>query len=501
MSRAYFSVVPARRRFALGTAMISVATVTACLFLWLVTQKASANQIPTAPDIVTVPEAPGSISGRITNEAGTPLAGIEITAYRTSPYYGWETARVISTTASGEYKLAILRTGNYRLFFHDRQGVYADEFYLNHSSLYHATDIPVVGNNVTDVNVVLAPAATITGSISVLNEVVPDYSYVTLYTQVEDSWFAVKQAMALTQTGEYSLPQVLAGVYRVCAYGYWDGEQFTGCYGGASLQQTTSFTVTTGESKADINIALGEGQFDGVISGTVTDDGQPVADIEVQLYQPYYYEYPLVPVEVLPGNHTDGTLLVTQKTDAQGQYTIGGLVDGTYRVVFVDPTETYATNSYADKPWWLSTDYLTIENGATISNVNASLLRAGRIRGNVHRYDGLPLANVRVRLFVFISDAGYYENWLNVTDYLMTDEDGNYEVKDLWPGVYRVAFESTDYYTYEYYGSDYDFYSATKITVEAGSTVADIDQTFGPDAVILLPIVASAAQTEQGSGR
>lgn len=501
MSHAYFLAAHYSRRFALGTAMLSVAIVAACLFLWLVTQKASANQIPTAPDIVTAPEAPGSISGMVTNENGTPLAGVQITAYRTSSYYGWETARVISTTATGEYKLSILRTGNYRLFFHDRQGVYADEFYNNHSSLYSATDIPVVGNNVTDVNVVLAPAATITGTVSVLNEVVPDYSYVTLYAQVEDSWVAIKNGIALTQTGEYSLPQVLAGVYRVCAYGYWDGEQFTGCYGGASLQQTTSLTVTTGESRSDINIALGEGQFDGIISGTVTADGQPVANIEVQLYKSYYYVYPLVPVEVLPGNHTDGTLLVTQKTDAQGQYTIGGLEDGTYRVVFVDPTETYATNYYSNKPWWLATESLTIQNGATISNVNASLLRAGRIRGNVHRYDGLPLANIRVRVLVFVGGSGYYENWVNVTDYLVTDEAGNYEVTDLWPGVYRIAFEGADYYSYEYYGSDYDFYSATKITVEAGSIVADIDQTFGPDAVILLPIVASAPQAEEESGR
>jgi len=477
---------PLHRHFALIGA-----TLAAFLFLLLIAQQAFADQTPNTPDVGHAPEAPGSIAGLVTDSNGTPLAGITITAYRTDSYYGWLFARVISTTVTGEYKFSILRTGNYRLSLHDPQGVYADEFYLNKNALFGATDIPVAGNDVTGINITLDPAATITGAVTVLNEVVPDDSYLTLYTKVEDQWVSIKTATALTQTGAYSLPRLLAGVYRICAEGYWDRERFSGCHGGSSLQNTTDITVTTGEDKAGINITLGEGQFNGVISGTVTADGQPVVGIEAKLYRlssyPYYVE--ATPVVILPSNHDLGSVVVTQKTNAQGQYTIGGLEDGTYRIAFADPTHLYATTYHNNKPRWEETDTITIENGSIIANRDATLVRAGRISGHVDRSNSASPANIRIHLWLYIRGSGYNEEWAEISQTVVTNKDGNYEATDLWPGDYRVAFESLTTYYYEYYGDARYFSEASKITVGAGATVAQINQTLGPDTVVRLPIV------------
>ena len=466
------------------------ATVVAFMFVFIVAHQALADQTPNTPDVAHAPEAPGSIAGLVTDSDGTPLAGITITAYRTNPY-GWAFARMISTTVTGEYKFSILRTGNYRLFLHDPQGIYADEFYHNNNVLLSATDIPVAGNDVTGINMALDPAATIRGVVKVLDEVIPDNSVVALYTKVEDEWVYIKSATALTQTGEYSLPQILAGVYRICGDGYWDGERFSGCHEGASLQNATNITVTTSENKLGINVALGEGQFNGVISGTVTADGQPVAGIEAKLYRSSSYPYAVeaFPVIVLPSSHEIGSLVVTQKTNAQGQYIIGGLEDGTYRIAFADPAHIYATTYHSNKPRWVETDTITIENGNTIANRDATLVRAGRISGTVDRSDNAPLDKVRVHIWLYTGGTGYNETWTEISQTVVTDKEGNYAAIDLWPGDYRVAFESLTTYYYEYYGDAPYFSAAPTITVAAGTTVAQINQTLGPNAVIHLPII------------
>ena len=100
-------------------------------------------------------EATNGIHGVVRNEAGNPLADIQVTVYQQQSMLGWMEVRAARTNSSGEYATGALDTGLYRLRFIDTTYVYAYEFYNNQFTLSAAEDIPVAGDPVTGKDVVL----------------------------------------------------------------------------------------------------------------------------------------------------------------------------------------------------------------------------------------------------------------------------------------------------------------------------------------------------------
>lgn len=431
------------------------------------------------------PEALGSISGTVTNAAGQPISGIEVVAYRSGGYF-WLPARGAQTDEAGAYLLPALTTGIYRLHFRDPQGNHAQEYYDKAPALDGATDITIAGDHVTGIDARLDPPAQISGTVTIADGVAPNIGWLFLYSPSSAEWQIVTKTEMITPTGDYHFGELIAGTYRVCGSGWFGVESqdfFSGCYGGATVENALNIQVTTGETVADIDFSLGEGQFDGMITGAVTSDGTPIAGIKVSLYD-----------GAIPPPELQSLPLVYTYTNAAGAYRLGGLHDGFYLVSFADPAGDYVTRYYRGQRRPEQAESIPLRGGATVRNINADLPQAGAISGHIRFTDARPAASTEVNLHWFSG-----EQWELQTVVVPLDAAENYIIKGLEPGTYRICFPFTLEFGFPFYfpncrGTDrfsaLDYQNAAPIFVAGGMTVTGIDATIGP-AVLYTPGIHS----------
>lgn len=93
--------------------------------------------------------------------ANSPLAGIEVSAYRYSWSAGWTAVANDLTDAGGAYDIGPLSSGPYRLGFLDPSGTYRGEFWQNAATVGTATEFNLQrGERSTGKNAFLAAVAT-----------------------------------------------------------------------------------------------------------------------------------------------------------------------------------------------------------------------------------------------------------------------------------------------------------------------------------------------------
>lgn len=212
----------------------------------------------------------------------------------------------------------------------------------------------------------------------------------------------------------------------------------------------------------------------GTIDGRVTDSsGQPIEGISVQSYVRqqysdwYYWNW-----------------AGSANTDSDGNYSIGGLIAGTYRVRFEDNNGVYTPEVYDDVPGddvWNSGTQITVPAEGIVSGINASLALGARIVGRVTASDGVT------------GISGIYVESANITTWdwgpsTHTDDDGYYAIGALVTGNYRVRFRDTSgTYAPEVYDNvpgDEFWNSGTLITAVAGSTASNINASLSVGAKI-----------------
>jgi 5-hydroxyisourate hydrolase-like protein (transthyretin family) len=422
------------------------------------------------------------LGGRVTSSAGVPLAGVEVYASHQLSIGYWYTSYYTRTDSMGYYQMHRLLPGAYLLQFVDRQGPYLSEYYLDAIGPDTATALTLrPGERVTDANAQLELGGLITGQVTILGEAVPQTGQVYLVRQDDMAWFSLPSATFDWQTGRYSSGGLRPGRYQVFASATLDDNSYYGTYGPAP-GQVTDLPLATGEIKGNIDIALGQDQFEGVITGVVTYAGNPLPGIRVELYR-YTWRFAK-------------PFLYTQ-TDTQGRYRIDGLTYNTYFVAFRDRTGLYATSYYSGNRelefsrgvYVNSTVISGLLQSGVVSNVNAALVLGSTIQGQVRQRDDSPVVNALVQLF-WNDPIG---NWRHSSFYTRTDAAGRYDLQGLPAGVYRLGVEPADSNGYtEYYGSfyEYDLYTARDISVTVGSTITGIDLLLGPDRKYYLPIIA-----------
>ncbi|MDQ3248902.1 MAG: carboxypeptidase-like regulatory domain-containing protein, partial [Chloroflexota bacterium] len=311
-------------RSAVHTGLVRAALVLSALGLilflnGLLSGGAAAQQAPQSPDRL------GSIAGTVRDGTGAPVANIEISVlFEQSDGFNtyYNTVRTTQSDATGAYKAAALPTGAYYLRYRDPNHIYATEFYTDAVTVEEGADVVITGNDLAGVNALVAAGGRITGTVTIQNEVLVEAGNLTIYRAKADEWQIVASS-PVTQTGQYDSGALPPGTYRVCVQGYtsFGYNGLIGCYGGGQLPaQAGDITIAASETKANLNIALGEGQFEGVIAGAVTGDGAPRAGIEVRLYNGGGYGFFEPFVYVL--------------TDGAGRYRIGGLGAGQFYVGF-----------------------------------------------------------------------------------------------------------------------------------------------------------------------
>lgn len=304
--------------------------------------------IPT--DAPTVAAATGSISGRVTRASdGAPVSNSPVMAQSTDGGAGLTTV----TSASGEYSIASVPDGTYKVSFYPAYGTsLAMEWWDGAASYDDASPVTVVGGqHITHIDAAMRERGSISGRVvdHVSGQSVAQALVVA--STGGSSWIARTGA-----DGRYSLPVGWAGIYTVefSAGGYapqwWDGA--------SSLESATPLTVAASTPTTSIDAALvKQATVAGHVGGPTlpSDPNSPWATMTAYQWGP------------------DSAWHEATRVTGWGDYNFddAGLPAGTYTVRF--EAAGYCTQFFDGKGTLNEADRFTLSEGEAQTGVNAAL--------------------------------------------------------------------------------------------------------------------------------
>ncbi|MCL4446338.1 MAG: carboxypeptidase regulatory-like domain-containing protein, partial [Actinobacteria bacterium] len=415
---------------------------------------------------------PGSITGTVTNSSGVAVSGICVYAGISN---NWVSVRTATTGTGGTYRVTGLATGTYSVDFVTGCGNTANvlgQWYKDASTQASATSVSVtVGSTTSGVDATLATGGSITGTVT--NSSGTGLSGICVGVYSSNGY----DGTTTTGTGgTYSLTGLATGTYSVEFTGGCGsaGSYLNQWYKDASSQASaTAISVTAGSTTSGIDASLVVPP--GSITGTVTNSsGTGVSGVCVDAY-------------------TGGSSpTATATTGTGGTYSVTGLAAGSYTVEFsggCGNVGSYIGQWYNDASTQASATRVSVTAGSTTSGVDASLATGGSITGTVTNSSGLGVSGVCVGVSLSSSSSGFAGG-------ATTGTGGTYSVTGLATGSYIVVFYScgpTGDYAFQWYNDASTQASATRVSVNAGSTTSGIDAS-------LLPPVA-VATTSLPTGR
>ena len=230
--------------------------------------------------------------------------------------------------------------------------------------------------------------------------------------------------------------------------------------GGDGLTSKLSFLAESGETyqiavdgyEGDTGSVVVRISSAGSISGTVSDSStEPLEDICVTAFD------------------ASGDEAASALSDFNGNYTIGGLLGGNYRLRFTNcGLNNVAGEYYDNQPDLGSANPVAVILGSETSGIDAELADGGSITGTVTDPSAVPLENICVDTF----DADG-----NPSGSGSTESDGSFAVDDLAGGDHRVRFYDcgSNNVLSEYFSDKPDLASADPVTVTPGSDTPDIN--------------------------
>lgn len=209
------------------------------------------------------------------------------------------------------------------------------------------------------------------------------------------------------------------------------------------------------------------------------DDADPRGDISGRV-GPYQADVSVVAERVdAPGARyhatSDGTT-----------YTLERLRPGRYRVVFYSRSDGYAWEYYPGTSRQSEARVVTVQDGRTVTGVDATLELAGGISGTVSFPDSSSILNRPPRMVPYYLDGSTWRPVPSqVTDGTIsrppfggTGSPARYELGGLPPGTYRVFYRTTEGHggtASGFLGETDDAASGTPVQVSVGqTTTADI---------------------------
>jgi hypothetical protein len=264
--------------------------------------------------------------------------------------------------------------------------------------------------------------------------------------------------------GKYTFDSLATGSYKVefQPSSYGPAKNYLGQFynNQTSLDTAIPIHVTDGQTTPNINAVLQPG---GQITGRVTaaDTHNPLPDVYVSVDSGgcawYGYAY----------------------TDANGVYTVTAVPSGNNYIVDFDPSYSSSTLSreylgqyYNNKSDYSSATPVVVVAPNIVNNIDAALLRGGKITGIVTAQGGSGLPDVQVTA----EGDQYY-----TSAYVTTDATGAYTLTGLMSDTYKVEFSPSDSgvskdYAYQYYSSKLTWSTANTVTVTAPNVTPNINQ-------------------------
>ncbi len=211
----------------------------------------------------------------------------------------------------------------------------------------------------------------------------------------------------------------------------------------------------------------------GSISGTIRNGaGEPIAGVEVSLYQSYYYGYN--PIRQVT-------------TDAAGNYRFSILGIGIYRVGTYDKGGLYGRNFYPNtKRVETATDLVISGNQRTA--IDLTLVPAAQITGSVRSADGTNLFYATVELYQKFDRLLYpgqlWDGWQQIENQTLATGAEAFQFKGLAADQYRICatgYVNTNNWR-ECYDNVYELTAAANLTVTAGATISNVAIVLGDGA-------------------
>lgn len=383
----------------------------------------------------------GTISGTVTDsQTHSPIAGDTVTAYTGLSFT--HVAGTAITDGNGNYDIQPLPVGVYVVGFNG-DATHRDQFYPGEPEVdFGMLEFLGLGQNLAGLDAALDPTGSIGGNVvnSVTSAVASGVA-VTAY----DANGNVAGTAATDPNGNYTLKWLDAGTYRVSFGGVGYHTQF---YSGKStLADADPVVVNLGQTTG---VSLAVAPY-GSIGGTVTDAITSAA-------------IPNITVTAL--DQSTRAVVGTATTDANGNYVIQGLSDGSYYIDFSGDA-SHAGQKYGA--------LVTALSGTPTTGVDAALMPYGTITGTVTdavTHNGIASDSVTV------FDANG-----SVAGTASTDANGAYTVHGLPAGSYRVGFSDSGHFA-EYYADSSSLDTADSVTVGSGAATAGIDVSLVPFATI-----------------
>lgn len=270
------------------------------------------------------------------------------------------------------------------------------------------------------------------------------------------------------ETGAYSLTGLAPGSHLVSftpegtdlKSEYWENAE--------RWDAATPVVIGDGTVVAGIDAALSVG---GTITGVVTreDDSSPLENVSVSALDAH------------------NEIVGATRTDAAGEYHLGGLPDGSYRLRFGSPDPELLSEFWENQYRGNSGTVIAVVSGQTTAGVDAALAAAGYISGTVTSgADGQPLFSS-----VLVYDVDERFDF----EFSYTEVDGGYRVA-VPAGTYKVLFRSSGL-AEEWWNDAPVWDAATAVTVSTGDEVEGVDAVLDEIATVTGTVTVDAGAASE----
>ncbi len=399
------------------------------------------------------------ISGRVTS-AGVAQANMDIDVYSSSGEFlsGYNA----TTSVTGDYAIGALPPGSYfvRADANPALGqLLTDTYYPSAGSIAGATAVTVGAVNVSGINISMSAGGTIAGRIVSASGATPIPNIdLDLYTL---AGVRVNVNASTDANGDYEIGSMPAGQYILRA-DPTIAQGFARTYFSSASEfgDAAPIDVFAGQRRTGINFSLVAAA---TISGTVRQSGTPLSGIRIDCFD-------------ASGIQTT----FNADTDANGDYTLGPFMPGTY-IVMANPT---VVQGYADQTYNAQVDLnlgtpIVVPAGAAITLIDFNLALAGQITGTVTNTSAQPVANLDLDLFDVATGSRLAKG-------ARTIANGTYSFESLGAGSYFVRADPTSAQalTLRYFNDKATIDVADPVVVNAGLTTSGINFSLGAGAVI-----------------
>ncbi len=348
------------------------------------------------------------ISGTVLSSSHEPLEQIFIEVFDKDGFLiSWSTSN-----SDGFYKIGNLDEGIYYLYAWDFEGNYAPQWYYGKNTFEEATPIfAKAGEEKKEINFTLNLAGKIKG------KVIDSLSG----TPIRDVFLAAFSNNYYFETygfsdeeGNFELKGFLTGSYILFGYDF-RGEYVSTYYDGVfNLEEATPIFVEEGKEEY-VTFKMIKG---GTIKGFVKNTSNEVINTAfLEVYD-------------LKGNWAG-----LGYTLEDGSYQIGGLREGKYILYAYDGLGEYAPKWYPNADNSKDAMEIEIYLGEIEDGINFYLPKGGSISGKVTDNQQNPLPYFTL----FAEKIDDSLNWASNLHWGFTDEEGNYKIKGLGSGNYRVG--------------------------------------------------------------